>query len=102
MKTRVAEIIEFKRQGLIGETVEGSVTLRGTGKLKPLQAKKLEKLLADENQDRDQLYQEIVATNGADKVKIQVVRKSFMRSFQAESPSGTWVEGVEGGWSQKP
>ena len=101
MRTRVTEIIEFKRQGLLGETTDAAITLRGQ-KLKPLQAKKLEKLVTEENKDREELYAEIVRSNGADKVQSTVVKKSFSRSFQAESPSGTWVEGADSTWSQKP
>ncbi len=102
LQGRVEEVINLKRSGALGETNDGRVVIKESGKLKKLQAKKAEKVIADENKDRDELYEEILKINGLQAARLKSVQKSFSRSFQAESPSGTWVESTDGKWAQKP
>ncbi len=101
MASRVDEVITQKRAGALGETNEGHLTLK-KGDLKPLLKKKLDGAIADENRDRDELYKEVVRINGIGDARLKDIQKSFARSFQAESPSGTWVQDADGNWSQKP
>ena len=101
MSGRVEEILNQKRAGVLGETIDGMLTIKGRDKLKPLLAGKVEKLVADENSDRSDLYAEVARANGLDKGRIKDIQRSFARSFQAESPSGTWVQDPDGKWSQK-
>lgn len=102
LKARVEEVINLKRSGAIGETNDGRLVIKEAGKLKKLQAKKAEKVVADENKDRDELYDEILRINGLQAARLKSVQKNFSRSFQAESPSSTWVESTDGKWAQKP
>ncbi len=101
-KARVQSLLAQKRNGFIGETKDGRVTVRGADQLKPLQKKNVEGLVQDENADREKLYAEIIQANGLTDNALPKVQKSFARSFQAESPSGTWVESADGQWSRKP
>lgn len=100
---RLDDVIKYKRQGYIGETRDGFLVVRGEEELakKKLLLKRIEKLVEDENSDRKALYKEAVNANDSAEVKLSVVQKSFARSFQAESPSGTWVEDSEGAWGRK-
>ena len=102
MKARVPEIIEQKRAGVLGETKSGLLTIRDASKLKPLLKKRVEDFVKEENNDRDGLYAEIVQANHLGSNNLNSVQASFARSFQSESPSGTWVESPSGAWSQKP
>lgn len=99
---RIDSIIEQKKAGLLGEKVDGTLVIKDPSKLKPGLKMMLENLVKDENADRSQLYQEILKANGLPGNRLQNVERSFSRSFQAESPSGTWVENPDGSWSQKP
>ncbi len=101
LQANVGDIIEQKKAGILGETSDGKIIIHDSSKLKPLQKKKVEDLVKDENQTRESLYKEIVNSKHLPSDRISSVRKSFARSFQSESPSGTWVQG-DSGWSQKP
>lgn len=99
---RLADVIQFKRSGVLGESNDGMLVLKDGKKLKPILLKKVEKIVSDENKDREELYNEIVSANGMNKNRVKNVQKSFARSFQAESPSQSWVQDTEGKWAQKP
>jgi uncharacterized protein YdbL (DUF1318 family) len=102
MSARVDDVIADKRAGSLGETNDGYLAVHEPKKLKPLLLKKLDKLVADENKDRKELYEHLVSANGLRKEHLKEIQKKFARSFQAESPSGTWVEDENGSWTQKP
>ena len=48
------------------------------------------------------LYAEVADTNGLAGDRATGVKSNFARSFQAESPSGTWLQSADGTWTQKP
>jgi uncharacterized protein YdbL (DUF1318 family) len=102
LSARIDEVLAQKRAGVLGESSDGQLTLQAPDKLKPLLKAKVQKLVADENADRADLYAEVLKANGFAAARTKDIQKSFSRSFQAESPSGTWVQDAGGGWSQKP
>ena len=101
LRDRLPEILAQKREGVLGESNEGMLILKDKTKLKPLLMKKVEKLVDDENSDRKDLYNEVTKLNGLPSSRTKNVQKSFSRSFQSESPSGTWVENADSAWVQK-
>jgi uncharacterized protein YdbL (DUF1318 family) len=101
MRSRLDELLVHKRSGVIGETKEGILTLKDTSSLKPMIKKRVEKIVEDENADRTALYAEVSALNHLKPGQVHDVAKTFANSFQAESPSGTWVESAQGEWSRK-
>jgi uncharacterized protein YdbL (DUF1318 family) len=101
LKSNLSEVIAQKRAGVLGETNDGMLKLKAPEKLKKLFIQKIEKLVADENKDRGELYAEVVRANNLGKNRLKDVQKSFARSFQAESPSGTWLQDSDGKWAQK-
>ena len=102
MRARVDEILAQKRMGVLGETQDGFLVVRESAAVKSLMRTKLDKLVADENRDRKALYEDVLTSNALPPARLINVQKSFARSFQAESPSKTWVEESAGQWSQKP
>ena len=100
-KARAEEVLDYKAKGFIGEKQDGLLAVRPGPDLKPLLQKKIEKLVADENKDREKLYNATLKENKLAPNRITNVRETFSRSFQAESPSGTWVESG-GTWAKKP
>lgn len=101
MRARVPEIITQKKEGVVGESNDALLVIRDADKVKPLLKKKVETLVKEENIDRENLYSEIVHANNLSSNNLPQVKRSFTRSFQAESPSGTWVQAQDGTWSQK-
>lgn len=102
LRSRVGDIIAAKKSGVLGENNQGRLVLRGAEKLKPADKGRLQSLVSDENSDRADLYEEAVKSNHLEKSKITEVEQSFTRSFQTASPSGTWIQGMDGQWIQKP
>lgn len=102
LAAQVGEMLAQKRAGFIGETKGGLVTLRNADQLKPLLLKRIQKLVDDENVLRRELYEEVLQANGLGENRLAQIQESFGRSFQGESPSGTWLEDSTGRWSQKP
>jgi uncharacterized protein YdbL (DUF1318 family) len=100
MAARIQDVLQLKRSGVLGETNDGLLKIKKVSKLKKLQDK-AESIVSAENQDRTELYQEVLSANGLSEARMPSVRASFARSFQSESPSGTWVQGTDGSWSQK-
>lgn len=98
---RLKKISSFKKKGFLGESSEGLLVLRNKNKIKPLLRKKIQKLLEAENKDRLALYGEVIKINNLDSDWLPKIKKTFARSFQSMTPSGTWVE-AGGQWSKKP
>lgn len=99
---RVDEIIALKRRGVLGETNDGKLAVKDPTSLKKLETRKVDQLVAEENKDRTALYEEVLKSNGLQKARMKDLTNNFTRSFQAESPSGTWVMDPTGKWEQKP
>ncbi len=104
---RMDELNAQKSAGFIGENNEGKLVYRTSDKTPKIDAmKKIQKLISDENADRDALYKEVLKANNADKSKLADIQKSFARSFQVHSPAGTWIQlmdgGMDGQWVRKP
>jgi uncharacterized protein YdbL (DUF1318 family) len=102
MRAAVPEVIEQKKAGLLGETFDGKIVIHSGANIKPLLKKRLEDLVRDDNTSRESLYAEVVRSNHLPSENLISVKKTFARSFQAESPSGTWVQNADGSWTQKP
>ncbi len=102
LRSRLDDVLNDKRQGILGEGADGLLVVKDPSKVpSKLLLKKVEKLVAEDNQDRNELYEEIQKSNGLDSSRLPGIRKSFARSFATESPAGTWVQDVDGKWSQK-
>lgn len=96
---RLSRIDDFKKQGLIGENNRGLLEVRGEPK--PLQKKAIEKLISEENADRQQLFKEVIKINGLESGQLGAVSSKFMSSFQSKSPAKTWMQDSSGKWNQK-
>lgn len=101
LRGRVSEIITQKHSGVLGEGNDGLLVIKNPQKLSPLLKKKIEKLVEDENSDRNDLYAEIMKINQMPSGRHDALTRSFARSFQAASPLGTWIQDESGAWTQK-
>jgi uncharacterized protein YdbL (DUF1318 family) len=101
MRKRLDELLTHKRSGLVGEDNLGLLLIRDKSQVKPILLKKLEKLVGEENSDRAELYAEVARLNNLKPTNMKDVGRTFSHSFQAESPSGTWVQSDGGDWSRK-
>jgi uncharacterized protein YdbL (DUF1318 family) len=98
LAAKLGEVDGQKQAGNIGEGSDGMLVVKAK---QPLLAKKLEPLVQEQNGHRAELYEEIQTANKMAKSRLPDIKKSFARSFQSHSPSGTWVQDAGGAWSQK-
>ncbi len=101
MSAMVNEVLTHKRSGALGETNDGLLVIHQPDQVKKLQVARVKQVVETENANRIALYSEVLAANGLKPARLKDVRVSFARSFQAESPSGTWLQEADGKWSQK-
>mgnify|MGYP002835222557 CR=1 FL=1 len=97
--SRISKIDRFKKKGLIGEAQNGLLEVKNDSG-KKLEMKRVNQLVAEENADRESLYNEVMSSNGIDPSQSARLRKSFHQSFVDASPAGTPVES-NGQWKAK-
>jgi uncharacterized protein YdbL (DUF1318 family) len=101
LRSRLDDLIAQKRSGNVGESNDGKLVVKATN-LPPLLMKKVKTLVEQDNADRMDLYKEVANLNGLGSSGTATVQKSFARSFQSLSPSGTWIQDSDGNWTKKP
>jgi hypothetical protein len=91
---RYPQIQAAKAAGKVGETTQGLIeAVKGQSLDAPTQ-----KLVDDENRDRNELYQLIAKeTNATPQV---VAEQNARRNFQ-RAKSGEWLKSADGRWEQK-
>lgn len=100
IKERSGALIEFLENGAVGLGQDGLLKIHDTKGLNLKQKGQLNKLLADENQDRERLYKEIaVANNFPDRVG--EVQNIFADSWRNQAKAGWYLEKADGSWGQK-
>lgn len=101
LKSKIPELRARKKDGILGESKNGYLRIRDEKSLQPLEKKKLQNFVDEENNLRNDLYKEVLNYNQMNKNDLDKVEESFARSFQRVSPTGTWVEDNSGKWSRK-
>ncbi len=87
--------------GVIGLGSDGMVKLRDTSRLNQTLLKIAEKLIDQENPDRNSLIYAIAESHGG-KDAIPVVRELQVKRWKDQFKSGWWMEDEKGNWYQKP
>jgi uncharacterized protein YdbL (DUF1318 family) len=100
MTQRQSQLAAFYRAGAIGFDNRGTVAVRNLGAVALKDRNRVNKLVADENADRNRLYREIAQANGHPEWEADV-RQTFARVWVEEAPSGYWYQDSAGGWRQR-
>lgn len=100
MAQRQSQLAAFYRAGAIGFDNRGTVAVRDLGAVSLRDRNRVNKLVADENADRNRLYREIAQANGHPEWEPDV-RKTFARVWVEEAPSGYWYQDSGGAWRQR-
>ncbi len=80
-------------QGLIGERYDGFTVVHDTQASAEIRA-----LVATTNEERRKVYAAQAASTGAPPAE---VGKVYAAEILQKAPAGTWVQGVDGQWTQK-
>lgn len=99
MKARHAQLAPFYDSGAVGLTGDGRVAVRDPGAVSLRDRNTLNRLVADENRDRDALYREIARVNGHPEWEAQI-RETFARRWVSNARPGWWYQQA-GAWKQR-
>lgn len=92
---RYPQLLEYKSQGKIGETTEGTVEAVEPGYLDD---QTLKNLIDEENADRRELYRIIAREENTTPAK--VAERTARRNFQKARP-GEYLKAADGTWRKK-
>jgi uncharacterized protein len=99
MESRHAQLKKYYDSGAIGLTQDGLIDVRDQNAIPLPERNAVRKLVAEENQDRNNLYREIASANGHPDWEADI-RKTFAeRWIQRAAPGWYFQQG--GGWKKK-
>lgn len=98
---RASRLVRFYDAGIIGLGHDGMIKLRDASRLTLTQRQIAEKLIDNENPDRNSLIYALAEAQGG-KVAEPAARVAQVKRWQEQFRSGWWIEDASGNWSQKP
>lgn len=98
MKGRFSALRPFYAKGVIGIKADGYLVSRGSISLK--NRNKVKKLIAAENRDRQNLYQEIANANGHPEWLAQI-KATFAARWVSNAKAGWLYQTSKGSWTKK-
>jgi uncharacterized protein YdbL (DUF1318 family) len=99
---RVKQINDFKSQGVIGESNQALLEARSVDSISDLrQRAALQKLIKDENADRERLYKEVAAAEGVELSQLPRIRQTYAETLRNNARAGDWIQLPDGNWKQK-
>jgi uncharacterized protein YdbL (DUF1318 family) len=100
MQARHSKLSPYFKAGNIGYGTNGLVVIRDESSVGLRERGKLKQLVAQENQDRNALYNELARANGHPEWEAQI-RDTFARRWVANSPGGWYYQDSSRNWRQK-
>lgn len=98
MTARHQKLVPYYASGAVGMTSNALLVVRDDKAVSIKERNVVKQLVAEENRDRNQLYQEIAVANQHPEWEGEI-RNLFARRWVANAPAGWWYE--DGGWKQK-
>ncbi|WP_018872812.1 YdbL family protein [Thioalkalivibrio sp. ALJ16] len=100
MRERAPQLAPHFRNGAVGFGNNGDVVIRDLSEVPLRDRSTVQRLVSEENSDRDSLYREIARANDRPDWERQI-RETFARVWVEESPAGYWYQDRNGQWQQK-
>jgi len=101
LATRFSQLQPLYNKGAVGETNNGLVAIRDIGALSLKEKADLNRLVDQENADRQALYTEIIKANNLDMGTMEELQRVFAKSWREKSSTGWWIQLDNGQWSKK-
>ncbi len=99
---RIGELNRYKSLAAIGEGNDALVAVRDLNVLPDLKARaEVQRLVAAENRDREELFREIAAAKKVDPSQIPKIRETYAGTLRETARPGDWVQMPDGAWKQK-
>ena len=100
MRERSSRLAPHFRSGAIGFGTNADVVIRDLSEVPLRERGKVQRLVSEENADRDALYREIARANDRPDWEPRI-RETFARVWVEEAPSGYWYQDSNGRWRRK-
>jgi uncharacterized protein YdbL (DUF1318 family) len=101
MAANFAQLKPFYDRGAIGENNMGFVEPRDTGALNLKDKADLNRVVSQENGNRNALYNEIMKANKLGADSLPKIQRIFANSWRGKSQAGWWIQNDGGGWEKK-
>jgi uncharacterized protein YdbL (DUF1318 family) len=101
MASRFPQLQPFYGKGAVGETNNGLVAIRDVGALSLKEKADVNRLVEQENADRQALYTEIIKANNLDMGTMGELQRLFANSWRDRSSPGWSIQLDNGQWSKK-
>ena len=98
---RVKDINRYKSAGVLGENREALLEIRQLDSLPLAERAAVQKLVKQENADREQMFKEIAAATGADLSTLPQIRETYAQTLREKAQPGDWIQQPDGTWKQK-
>jgi len=98
---RVKELNRYKASGAIGENNKALAEARNLNSLPLQQRAAAQKLIREENADRERMFKEIAAATGTDLSQLPRIQQTYAETLRANARPGDWIQMPDGQWRQK-
>lgn len=99
---RLAAVTDLKAKGVVGESNEALLVVRNLDAIQGLKERaEAQKLIKDENADRDQLFKEIAAAKNVELSQLPQIRTTYAEALRENAHPGDWIQLPDGSWAQK-
>lgn len=99
---RLSALNGWKASGVIGENNQALVEVRSLDAVPGLKERAdIQRLIRDENADREQLYREIAAAKNVELSQLPKIRETYASTLRETAHSGDWIQQPDGAWEQK-
>lgn len=99
--TRVQEISRHKGSGVLGESNKALLEVRNLDALALRERAAVQKLVREENADRERMFKEIAAATGTDLSQLPQIQATYAETLRAKARKGDWIQLPNGQWQQK-
>lgn len=99
--TRVRELNRYKAAAAIGENNQALVEIRDLTALPLPQRADVQKLVREENADRERMFKEIAAATGTDLSQLPRIQQTYAETLRANARPGDWIQLPDDRWRQK-
>ena len=100
--TRLAAVNDLKAKGVAGESNQALLVVRNLDAIQGLKERAdAQKLIKDENTDREQLFKEIAAAKDVELSQLPQIRTTYAEALREKAHPGDWIQLPDGSWAQK-
>jgi len=98
---RSSRLVRFYEAGVIGLGYDGMVKMHDGSRLTLVQRQIAEKLIDQENPDRNSLIYALAEAHGGQDAQ-PAARAAQIKRWKDQFHAGWWIEDASGNWSKKP